>query len=273
LPLFVYLYSDTQFLTVPRRRTSSADTPASTGADSGTPQTSQPDNKTDATTPTPSTKPSSTNPPSTKSSTKSSSSAKASSSSSAGGGGGGGGGGTGKEFEGEATFYAPGLGSCGTDATEKDYVAALSKILFDATGATNSNNNPYCGRKALVKAAKSKRRRWWKDGMTELERWERGKSRDERWSRRSIVSLSREELGIVMNKTDFNPPYPTITEPPDLDDEMIYKRQAGGGGVTITVVDRCPVCKQYDLDLSPAAFDIIGSQGDGRVAIKWRWLD
>ncbi|TGZ81708.1 hypothetical protein EX30DRAFT_318850, partial [Ascodesmis nigricans] len=62
------------------------------------------------------------------------------------------GGGDGEEFEGEATFYAPGLGSCGTEATDADFVAALSKELFDATGVANSNNNPYCGRKAFVQA-------------------------------------------------------------------------------------------------------------------------
>ncbi|KAF8251289.1 hypothetical protein K440DRAFT_513846, partial [Wilcoxina mikolae CBS 423.85] len=96
------------------------------------------------------------------------------------------------------TFYAPGLGSCGTDATDDDFVAALSKILFDATGSANANNNPYCGRKAF--------------------------------------------------------------------------RQEGGGGVTITIVDRCPVCKKYDLDLSPAAYNAIGDADAGRIPIKWSWL-
>ncbi|KAI5777279.1 RlpA-like double-psi beta-barrel-protein domain-containing protein-containing protein [Geopyxis carbonaria] len=134
------------------------------------------------------------------SSSSSSSSKPSSSSSSSSGSSSSGGGGGGEEFEGEATFYAPGLGSCGTDATDADYVAALSKVLFDATGATNSNANPYCGRKALVKAA-------------------------------------------------------------------------GGGGVTITIVDRCPVCKQYDLDLSPAAYNVLGDADAGRIPIKWSWLD
>jgi len=27
------------------------------------------------------------------------------------------------------------------------------------------------------------------------------------------------------------------------------------------------------LDLSPAAYDAIGDQDEGRIAIKWRWLD
>ncbi|RPA93577.1 hypothetical protein L873DRAFT_1651009, partial [Choiromyces venosus 120613-1] len=74
------------------------------------------------------------------------------------------------------------LGSCGTDNSESDFVAALSRVLFDAVGVANSNNNPYCSQKAFV----------------------------------------------------------------------------GGGGVTIAVVDRSPVCKEYDLDLSPTAFGLIG---------------
>ncbi|KAH0610969.1 uncharacterized protein H6S33_011396 [Morchella sextelata] len=73
------------------------------------------------------------------------------------------------------------------------------RVLFDATGIANPNNNPYCGH--------------------------------------------------------------------------LHKRQAGGGGVTVTIVDRCPVCAQYDLDLSPAAFDVIGDQSAGRIAIEWSWLD
>ncbi|KAI5841750.1 RlpA-like double-psi beta-barrel-protein domain-containing protein-containing protein, partial [Morchella snyderi] len=99
---------------------------------------------------------------------------------------------------GEGTFYTPGLGSCGTDNSEADFVAALSRVLFDATGIANPNNNPYCGH--------------------------------------------------------------------------LTARQAGGGGVTVTIVDRCPVCAQYDLDLSPAAFDVIGDQDAGRIAIEWSWL-
>lgn len=191
-----------------------------------------------------------------------------------------GGGGGGDEFEGEATFYAPGLGSCGTDATDADFVAALSKILFDATGATNSNNNPYCGRKALVKAAggAAKLRRWMHDGnlTSGIESWE--KSRNERWSRRSVVSTGRGGIGIptpLRNESDTgsdmeSPQIPGITPAPQMGP---WKRQAGGGGVTITVVDRCPVCKQYDLDLSPAAYDVLGSADAGRIPIKWKWLD
>ena len=51
------------------------------------------------------------------------------------------------------------------------------------------------------------------------------------------------------------------------------KRQAGGGGVTVTIVDRCPVCAQYDLDLSPAAYNVLGDEDAGRIEIEWSWID
>ncbi|CCX31548.1 Similar to EG45-like domain containing protein; acc. no. Q9ZP41 [Pyronema omphalodes CBS 100304] len=214
--------------------------------------------------------------------TSSKSDAKPSTSASPGGGDGGGGGG--EEFEGEATFYAPGLGSCGTDATDADYVAALSKVLFDATGVKNSNANPYCGRKALVKAAGGKRRRWdnlWNMTTHGSENWE--KSRSERWSRRSMISAGTDGLDHptrAWNRTknrgwdiQFEEPAPPGITPPPGPETDLWERQAGGGGVTITVVDRCPVCKQYDLDLSPAAYNVLGNPDAGRIAIKWKWLD
>lgn len=222
-------------------------------------------------------------------------------------------GGGGGLFRGEGTFYTPGLGSCGIDSTEAEFVAALSKVLFDATGVANSNNNPYCGRKALVKAAGAKRlhkrdaitrvgvaERVWYSGNFTLGGW--GKSRGMKESRRSKVNSemewgqqreqknllnprpSKEYISVpmttpvyVVGRYDSNavvlPPPPVITSPPMVHGAGLGKRQAGGGGVTITIVDRCPVCAQYDLDLSPAAFDVIGKQDEGRVAIEWSWLD
>lgn len=186
-------------------------------------------------------------------------------------------------------------------------MAALSKVLFDATGVANSNNNPYCGRKALVKAAGAKRllkrnaitrigiaERIWYSGNLTLNGWE--KSRDMKESRRSKVSSEMECGQGRTQKSLPNPrpskeyvsvpittpvhysdavvlPPPAITSPPKARDTDLRKRQAGGGGVTITIVDRCPVCAQYDLDLSPAAYDVIGNQDEGRVAIEWNWLD
>ncbi|KAA8906118.1 hypothetical protein FN846DRAFT_724172 [Sphaerosporella brunnea] len=211
-----------------------------------------------------------TNNPAQSSKSSSSSSPTAATSTTSGGGGGG------EEFEGEATFYAPGLGSCGTDATDADFVAALSKILFDATGATNSNNNPYCGRKALVKAA-NKRRRWENAGNITQEGLLLERTRFGRLSRRSLVSIakdiptpSRNDSGIKPEVVLDGPPRPGITPPPEVGPQ---RRQAGGGGVTITIVDRCPVCKQYDLDLSPAAYNVLGNPDAGRIPIVWSWLN
>ncbi|PIA14633.1 Non-catalytic module family EXPN protein, partial [Coemansia reversa NRRL 1564] len=41
------------------------------------------------------------------------------------------------------------------------------------------------------------------------------------------------------------------------------------GEVKVTIADRCPACKSGDLDLSPAAFDQIGDESEGRISISW----
>jgi expansin (peptidoglycan-binding protein) len=44
----------------------------------------------------------------------------------------------------------------------------------------------------------------------------------------------------------------------------------GGPQIPVTVVDRCPECGTYDLDLSPAAFEACGAKKDqGRVKMTW----
>ncbi|KAI9225355.1 MAG: RlpA-like double-psi beta-barrel-protein domain-containing protein-containing protein, partial [Piptocephalis tieghemiana] len=43
------------------------------------------------------------------------------------------------------------------------------------------------------------------------------------------------------------------------------------GQVKVKIVDRCPECKRGDLDLSPAAFDLIADAAKGRVEISWSW--
>ncbi|KAJ1983779.1 hypothetical protein H4R34_001067 [Dimargaris verticillata] len=48
----------------------------------------------------------------------------------------------------------------------------------------------------------------------------------------------------------------------------------GSKGTTeAIVVDKCPPCKHGDVDMSPAVFDKIGNQADGRVPISWAFLD
>lgn len=224
---------------------------------------------------------SSASPTSTSSSRSSStrtSSAPATSSSAASGGGGGGGGEDGGFFEGEATFYAPGLGSCGIDSTEDDFVAALSRVLFDSTGVANANSNPYCGRKAFIQAAggSSKHRRWLENNTRPgFKNWEKGRSH--RNMRRATLRkplipsrIKTHKNGSLANDYD-DVPMPGITAPPDP--RRMDKRQIGGGGVTITIVDRCPVCAQYDLDLSPAAYNALGDPDAGRIDIQWSWVD
>ncbi|KAJ2963855.1 hypothetical protein NQZ79_g1147 [Umbelopsis isabellina] len=43
------------------------------------------------------------------------------------------------------------------------------------------------------------------------------------------------------------------------------------GKVTVKIVDTCPECSSGDLDLSPSAFDKIGSESAGRIKISWDW--
>ncbi|KAK3356835.1 RlpA-like double-psi beta-barrel-protein domain-containing protein-containing protein [Lasiosphaeria hispida] len=56
-----------------------------------------------------------------------------------------------KVYEGDLTYYAPGLGACGLDNVSEDYIAAVAHELFDAAGANlasggNPNDNPLCGK-------------------------------------------------------------------------------------------------------------------------------
>ncbi|ETP01879.1 hypothetical protein F441_20960 [Phytophthora nicotianae CJ01A1] len=41
----------------------------------------------------------------------------------------------------------------------------------------------------------------------------------------------------------------------------------------VYIVDRCPECKQGDLDLSPAVFEAITGSDPDRYSIKWRFVD
>lgn len=51
------------------------------------------------------------------------------------------------KFDGQATYYAPGLGACGWTNSDSDYIVAISHSLFDSFGTGNPNNNPACGHK------------------------------------------------------------------------------------------------------------------------------
>jgi len=47
---------------------------------------------------------------------------------------------------------------------------------------------------------------------------------------------------------------------------------ASGSSVVVTVVDRCTGCAEYDLDFSPAAFDELAPESEGRVPITWEFI-
>lgn len=55
-------------------------------------------------------------------------------------------------YEGDLTYYDPGLGACGVTSANGDKIVAVSHIIFDAvqTGS-NPNTNPLCGKKVRVK--------------------------------------------------------------------------------------------------------------------------
>jgi hypothetical protein len=117
-------------------------------------------------------------------------------------------------------------------------------------------------------AAGSSRHKRSLNGTNGIESWER--SRSEKLDRRSRLHPSPTIFGNASFANE-DPPPPGITPPPNLRDRV--KRQEGGGGVTVTIVDRCPVCAEYDLDLSPAAYNVLGDPDAGRIEIEWRWLD
>ena len=55
-------------------------------------------------------------------------------------------------YQGDLTYYDPGLGACGVTSANGDKIVAVSHIIFDAvqTGS-NPNANPLCGKKVRVK--------------------------------------------------------------------------------------------------------------------------
>lgn len=58
-------------------------------------------------------------------------------------------------ISGEATFYSPGMGSCGIESNDSQDVVALSHLIMSAQGVANPNANPLCGKKIRVKHTES----------------------------------------------------------------------------------------------------------------------
>ena len=45
------------------------------------------------------------------------------------------------------------------------------------------------------------------------------------------------------------------------------------GSVVVRITDKCPGCGEGGLDLSITAFTKIGDKSDGRIAVKWHYVD
>ncbi|KAK6363285.1 hypothetical protein TWF730_000725 [Orbilia blumenaviensis] len=196
------------------------------------------------------------------------------------GGGGGGGGGTGQTYTGDATYYDPGLGSCGITNSASDLIAAIGHALFDSMATANSNNNPFCGRQIIIRKKGGFSRR---SNVGDLrERWIDSNNTLPVGRVRTFATRTRTGAKLLETTASAN-----ITRgakghayPVQL---PLYRRgkstvQEGyghalkrRGEVVITVVDRCGGCAEHDLDLSPAAFNMIADPAKGRVPIDWRF--
>lgn len=41
----------------------------------------------------------------------------------------------------------------------------------------------------------------------------------------------------------------------------------------VTIVDRCAGCEnEYSVDMSPVAFEVLGTQSEGRIPVSWSYL-
>jgi hypothetical protein len=105
-------------------------------------------------------------------------------------------GGSGQWFQGQATYFAPGLGACGITNSDSDFICALNHVQFEDDGNGNTNSN--CFKEILI--------------------------------------------------------------------------TRGSAQVKVQVTDMCPGCNDYGLDLSPAAFEAIATEAEGRVDISWEWV-
>ncbi|CAL5870524.1 uncharacterized protein PFLUO_LOCUS4763 [Penicillium psychrofluorescens] len=55
-------------------------------------------------------------------------------------------------YDGDLTYYNPGLGACGITSTDTEMICAVSHILFDAASTgSDPNDNPLCGMKLRLR--------------------------------------------------------------------------------------------------------------------------
>ena len=53
-----------------------------------------------------------------------------------------------------------------------------------------------------------------------------------------------------------------------------FNEQAGEErSVDLKVADRCTGCAERDLDTTLGAFERLAREADGRVDVRWAWLD
>ncbi|KAI7957865.1 hypothetical protein MJO29_006082 [Puccinia striiformis f. sp. tritici] len=48
--------------------------------------------------------------------------------------------------QGDATYYSPGLGSCGQESGNSDLIVAISHTLYDSYAGANQDGNSLCGK-------------------------------------------------------------------------------------------------------------------------------
>ena len=53
-----------------------------------------------------------------------------------------------KQYQGDLTYYSPGLGACGVTSSQTDKIVSISHFTFDSLSkGSNPNANPLCGHK------------------------------------------------------------------------------------------------------------------------------
>lgn len=53
-----------------------------------------------------------------------------------------------------------------------------------------------------------------------------------------------------------------------------YNEEAGAErSIDLKVADRCTGCAPEDLDTTLGAFERLASEADGRVDVRWAWLE
>ncbi|KAK6535155.1 hypothetical protein TWF694_001633 [Orbilia ellipsospora] len=77
-----------------------------------------------------------------------------------------------------------------------------------------------------------------------------------------ICALSKATMALTAG------PNPNLN--PKCGTKIRVKSDSNPTGIIVTIVDTCPGCAgPYDLDLTPAAFDLLGDQLAGVISITW----